>query len=233
MENLSSKNKVTVMVDLDSLLDTRLATLFNKDPLLVKSNLNHTYFTRYKDSFKNCDFETFKQLFDNRDTGALVQASKTKMITYLFLLFKEITIDNAEVPITEEPTLIINTHPYKLEQVTMDAIRDTFIDIFNDNIIIEVINTEYNNFNLEWINNNVGYMILYDYNKWLQSETFVNNFKKISLRKTHLLIPKLIFEDDNLSENEVGNFFDTIQASLRFYLMCTCLPVEFFNIQIE
>lgn len=109
-----------ILVDIDALYDTRLATLKGIDDSYVDRVLKAGYRDRITDNFAEfipeIDMDLYNKLYRNRDIATLVTAAAfpTMMILHLALVVREHIKMASEGPMSGIPTVCINTYPYDL-----------------------------------------------------------------------------------------------------------------------
>lgn len=115
-----------IVVDLDALLDTRLATIAGLYPDIAKQivedpELFYRYQTRRSDEFSRLhpgiNNAAYQAAYDNRNVATLKRSTITEMIPFLSMLVQE--IERAEITGDAEVDggeLILNTWPYQLTE---------------------------------------------------------------------------------------------------------------------
>jgi hypothetical protein len=115
-----------ILVELDCLLDTRLATLELLSPVATQELINSgAYWTRESDDFellthgaiRTSDFNT---AYAQRNKETLKRARPTKAIKLLSSIAKEVELQKIDAPNIESLKIAVNVYPYTL---TVDEIR--------------------------------------------------------------------------------------------------------------
>lgn len=115
-----------VYVELDALLDTRLAVMNSIDPQAAVAMVRaEEYYTRLSDDFSKLTgvaHETYQAAWESRDEEALRHSIKTHMPLMLSELMNRLEVQEENAPYAEELALEVNIWPYKN---LSDAERDT------------------------------------------------------------------------------------------------------------
>lgn len=122
------------LVDLDSLLDTRLGLLSTMVPdIITTKQFKESYLSRMSDDFSafipDWDHEAWLKRWATRDGSVLPHSAITGMV---WLILDLVTGVNATVNTPEEQTLSItlNLYPYKIPEDVADELRAGFSELF-------------------------------------------------------------------------------------------------------
>lgn len=116
--------KQVILVELDSLLDTRMGTLLQLDPTYAQELLvSNAYFTRVSDEFSSPRFsqEEFKARYRWRNEDTLKQSLRTPVLIRLHEMILELEAMAINTPFVERVAVEINSYPYKLDPAVIDA----------------------------------------------------------------------------------------------------------------
>ena len=102
--------------DMDSLYDTRLATLDLLDTSVAKMALKNDYLNRDEDRFPYVDKDIFKSLYETRDLEVLERAMPTKAIDIIREFIKIALKQNIDTPIVGSVEVFVNVWPYKVQK---------------------------------------------------------------------------------------------------------------------
>jgi len=192
MDNKEPDNS-NILVELDALFDTRLPLIYLISPTIAGSIAQDgSYFERVKDVFGYLSEDIFKPIYNNRNKKLLELATPTEMFT----LVKEYIITANHLNRStggEDPVILyVNIHPYNLsleEQETMiDVIRDTI----SKDVIIKLVKMDTTELTPSWVEDNVGYLIMYHGLDWLEYHIANQNIAKTPLIGISLLIPTIV-----------------------------------------
>lgn len=124
--NLSSTSGI--LIDLDCLFDTRLATLKGLSDAYVTQALKANYRERITDNFveliPDIDMEAYKDLYKRRGIPTIQTAAMfpTAIIIELAITVREHIKMATQGPMSGKPVLAINTYPYDLTREEIDSI---------------------------------------------------------------------------------------------------------------
>lgn len=124
--NLSSDSGI--LIDLDCLFDTRLATLRGISDDYVPLALKNNYRDRITDNFieliPDLDMDAYRELYKTRDIPTIQTAAMfpTAIIIHLGFTVREHIKMATQGPVSGKPVLAINTYPYNLTQEEVSAI---------------------------------------------------------------------------------------------------------------
>jgi hypothetical protein len=117
-----------ILIDLDCLYDTRLATLKGLDDKYVGMAITAGYRERVTDNLveliPDLDMAAYKELYEKRDIPTIVTAASfpTAIIIELGLVVREHIKMASRGPMAGTPVVTINTYPYKLTKEEIDTI---------------------------------------------------------------------------------------------------------------
>lgn len=110
--------KQSVLIELDALLDTRLATISKIDQeAAVKLLKSEMYYTRVIDDFSlqcGIDKATFDEAYAKRDIDTLKRARPTNCTFCLKDIVKEMVQQTVDTPFFDEVEIVVNVWPYVL-----------------------------------------------------------------------------------------------------------------------
>lgn len=157
-----------VLVDLDALLDTRLATLAKINEDLAIGVLNKGYRTRTIDSFPGVSAEEFKKAYAKRDVDTLVMAVATNAFVLLQSCIKG-SIENIVVGGPGQPiSFEINYHPYDLESDEIEMIKHAIESRTMDIVDVTMVKIDNMFLTPTYCKENYALMIRYDYVEWIE-----------------------------------------------------------------
>ena len=180
-----------IYIDLDSLFVTRLGTLGIVDEGLISLALESNYMVRQQDSFPALKKETFKQLYDLRDSETL----KISPITSCFKLLNELVFNTLKIAIDSPDCtgvkIFLNIYPYKLTDQEIGDLMDLLVTSTKDKAQIEIISKTPDELTVDYCDNNLVALVMYDYNSWLEANVLNGGFKRKNLTHIMLISPKL------------------------------------------
>lgn len=187
-------NIKTVLVELDSLLDTRLATIESIDPIVAKTLFNNpAYFTRQWDDWSTLthgciDEERFQKAYEQRDIDTLKRARPTRIVK----LIKEITthLDNQRhvLPDVSGVELIVNIYPYSLNHEAQEVLKTLVYSYCHFMTVVKTIRRPYEQLTPLAMKNHWDGVILYDFDQWFQHHG--KSLNTVLIPRNQLVVPK-------------------------------------------
>lgn len=228
-----------IYVDLDSLLDTRLSTLYlHKGAEYVKTLLDKKdgYFKRLQDEFSDCSKSDFRNLYERRDKLTLKQAGRTQILVFIKGIILEAISKQTVEAVGAKPKLYLNTYPYKLtEQEDMLFLR-LLMELTDKKCDIEIIHKSEKELSLVYAKQNFKVMFMYDYSLWL--EAHAESFKTYKIPDVELYGPVLYFGRLPTKEEEVElkvtkkDAFTLMELGSCTYIGLKLIPVSFFSLNL-
>lgn len=160
----------TILVDLDSLLDTRLSLLTN---LLDDNDLESVldvYFNRITNDFSPyITYEDFNTEYLNRTNTVLPNAVMTSVLLMIRDYVNGILSNTHTSTVVTVPKIILNIHPYDLSKDTINHLIKGIIFHTDEKIDITVVSMPDKDITLKYLYANISTYIRYDYYNWLDS----------------------------------------------------------------
>ena len=215
--------------DLDSTLDTRLATIFKLDNRASLVNIaNDDYFNRTQDLFKGVDYNSYISLYENRDKRILESATVTK-IPIMIMDFAENTYLSSKNDLEiKKPKVILNLYPYKLDKDEIANIIKGLALATEGKIDIETVYMDYEELTPNWIDTNVDILCMYNYKYWLDAQSENNNFNTQRCCETTLLAPKVIFSKE-LPNVDLNGLFLDMEKFISPFISIKFIPAIHFS----
>ena len=229
-----------ILVDLDVLLDTRLATLFELDPENVKYVFDSDhYFRRVQDSFPKVDKETFRAKYDSRNVSWLKNAPQTPIVALVQEFVINTIKQEASTPFGALPKVYLNIAPYQLSEVAENKLIKTFAVLTNGRCDIELVSYNVEDLHPRLVKEKFSVMVMYDYYKWIEHFSANEVFKKVTCPEVSLIGPQLYFErlptSQELKQAEL-NKLTIFQATERFaspFINLCLIPVKDFSVNFR
>lgn len=214
----TTRNTVKILVPLDVLLDTRIATVARIDNDLATTVLKNGYHTRRSDFYDGVDKKQFDDLYAKRDLLTLNNAQCTNIIKLLKSLTQTLFNQAVETPYVGRIQLIINLHPYTLEDTTKKLIIAAISEWVDD--ICEVSSTYITEEELspEVIKGTYDILFMYHYGRWLELHT--KQFETTPINSVTLYVPAISFENnlDDATMEKIAK--DSMHPIMAIKLLC-------------
>jgi hypothetical protein len=167
----------TLLLELDSILDTRLSLLVTKFPDRIDDILK-IYFSRATNEFDGIiSYEDFNSLYRQRDRSVLKNAVMCKTIL-LVKDFVDTALENMiQTSVEIPPKLILNIYPYDLSAEEIKLILTSMIFHIGNKVDIEVAYIRHEDILPSKMLNSLWGYLKFDYYNWLDDigEKFKDN----------------------------------------------------------
>lgn len=221
--------KHNILIDLDVLLDTRIATLVQLDPDEAMRLLESGFTSRVTDDLSGMNStisnEAYQEAYKNRDIETLKTSRMTNYIFELAILIKQMTEnlakDNTRVL---DPCVVINYYPYKeLDDEVLKQIIYAVEQYITTAVTIKSVYLSPEELDLKAMkSSDILTYITYDFQVWFESAFSVKKGRNgiISYPKLTIIAPKIMPKVDS---------FDHLDADSKKILQ-NKTPFEFMKI---
>lgn len=231
--------KQGIYVELDCLLDTRLATLFQIKNELVDIVLSQGYLQREEDVFFGVSKEAFKEIYDARDKSVLLEALPTKCVKFITNLAVELTKQTIDSPYHEGGKLYINTYPYDLNDEEAKNIIAVMAHKTAKMMDIVLICLPPEKVHPSYCAQNFAAMFMYDSGPWFDAHSKTQDLQKFKIPDISLFIPSIYF-GRKPTEQEIVNAlgkkmtgFEVWEISAKPFINATVVSTEIFSIDLD
>lgn len=204
---------VAVLVELDTLLDTRLATIARLAPEAAVKVLQEGYHRRDRDVFAgSVDQQAFEQLYRERDEDTLAESKLTNIVLVLSRLMAGLGEQAIMRPYFDAVELIVNVHPYKLSERVCVEIGTAVSARMHGTCTVRTTSIRPEDLTPEFCKNSYAMMVMYDPYSWMNIHA--EAFWRTRIPGITLVAPALIFNKDTKSE-DLGQLATTIAHPMQ------------------
>lgn len=225
-------------IELDCLLDTRLATLYQLDPAAAKKVLTSGYHDRVVDAFP-VDLQRFRQRYKDRDRTVLKDSIMTPLVR-LCREFVQATLQQSiNSPYQYIPKIAVNVHPYRLELSEQESISRAIATAVRQHCDIQLIDYAPEILTPQWVKQECSILVMYDYPAWLELHSVNENWKHVSCPEVTLMGPALYFNglpsDSALAEAKALQTtpFEALEQIAGPLIQLSLLPVRYFSVAVN
>lgn len=226
-----------LLVELDTLLDTRLACLYTHfGQEAVQRALTQGYFTRSVDKFPGIEYEAFQTAYRARNREVLRHALRTP-ITRICSEFVLGTYANLlNTPFHEEPQVWVNCAPYALTQDEKTLIERSVSALIGHRALVRAIEVTYEEMTPEWVREGISLMLLYDYQDWLEAQSVNGAFRKKAVPDVTLMAPAIFKKypltpkDQQILARLDTPIFEYLKKAIAPFVNVLYLPIEHFSV---
>lgn len=222
-------------IDLDTLYDTRLATLELIDPEVAFYVLENGYHKRQDNDFPLVGKELFENLYATRDLEVLEKAMPTKALEIIQSFIRAAERDNMESPRVGPIEIYINVYPFKVSKTVAQEMTKTLFETMARTADIHLINMSPEKVTPAFFQKSISVALMYDYGPWLDVHSKNDNFRKNQIPDVSLFVPSLYFvgkpSEAELREFErTGpNVFKLIEIGASQIVGLEFVDNEYFN----
>lgn len=167
------ENAICLLIDIEFLLDTRLALVHRINPQSTKTVLNRGYHQRLSDNFSILDatfdmVEYLKQ-WEVRDDSLLMESTVTNFPAILQDMLSRVLLERDSMPVQPHIFLDVNFGRYsKLPMEHYAAWIETFSQGLPTQIFIEFVFMDIPKLTPRFISKRYKHIAIYEYAKWIE-----------------------------------------------------------------
>lgn len=220
--------KSNIYVDVDSLFDTRLSTLYMlNDATAEELVTTGKYYDRVRDNFGSISADIFYTLYSRRNTEPLKLGIPTPIIDLVTEHYGSIVTDIKNIEKEEDLKIYLNIYPYRLEEEEIDVIC-RYIENYIPDVILEVIYKSIEDLTPRWIVDHVGCMFMYEANKWLEYHNGTSGIYTVPLLNIMLFAPALITGSSrDLTINK--EYFKSLEEKMSLCIDYNLIDARYFS----
>lgn len=199
----------TLYVELDTLFDTRLATLYSFGETRFKMAFTERYYTRISDDFPGITREEFNAVYAKRSKETIRNAvtlaqtfashkshmRRTDAMTPVIQLIIEFVLATTHQiqssPFHYKPKIVLNTYPYEFTDEEAMGFIMALRALTGEKADIEVITRSMEEVTPRYLKQDVALAVMYDYISWLEYHA-AHGFQQLTCPEVTLTAPKLI-----------------------------------------
>lgn len=221
-----------MLVELDSILDTRLGVLLDIDPEKVPTILAKDYHDRLWDVFPEVDLLTFQRRYQSRDTKILKNSWATPMIDLMADFVYKTLQQTLRTPFHKQPMLEINTYPFKVSDEEASVIISAVAAKTDDQCDIKIVYYHPEDLNPVFLKNTYEVVMMYDFQEWLETHSKNGNWKKYSCPGVTVMAPLMVKNTDSFDPKKkiehILSDYETLTKTMAPYVDIQFLPMAAF-----
>lgn len=226
----------TMFVELDAILDTRLATLYGMGEDVVYRAFRNNYSKRVTDDFYWLTDEekvNFNLLYKNRNRLTLRDAVLTPIVTLMREFVIATITQSMETPFIMTPKIVVNIHPYKLLPEEIDVQLAVYRSLTKGKCTIEIVDMPIEQITPAYVKRNLSAIILYSPAEWLETHARLNNFDKVNCPEVGMMGPGLYptmqqVPHGNVKDGEL-NYLEAFEITANPLISLRLLSAEHFS----
>lgn len=222
-----------IYVELDTLLDTRMAVLTEFGDDAVKLAIDTGYYTRPFDIFPGIDNDKYQSLYDNRKKQILLNA----IVTPVAKILNEFTLGTIKntnnSPFHYKPKVILNVYPYKLTSSEMETMAMVVANITANAADVEIVELSNEQLSPLYFKLNVSVAIMYRYDLWFKTHCELKSFEKYSCPDVSLIAPRIYFTKPERQPKDNEDPFKATEETIAPYIGLMLLPIDTFSMVVK
>ena len=216
-----------LLIDLDSILDTRLPILTGIDRDIAKKvQSKGVYKNRVSDSFEYISHDVFREIYKSRTKRVL----QTPLPTGIVNLITEYTLETKSRLIDykrdDKLTVYVNIYPYRLNKEEIEIIKSRVHDIIPDFSSVEIVDKSIKEITIDFLIDNINVFIMYNGIEWLKYHMDIGELRRKSIPNILFIVPKLIGEIGRGSNEE---YFKEMSKQTKPFIDLNFLPTKYFS----
>lgn len=225
--------KTRLLVDLDSIFDTRLGTLLQMGDDKAQAAIDHGYHDRISDSWPGVDFQEFKERYKKRDKVTLKHSLVTPMLSLAKEFALQILNNINNTPFHSVPILLLNIYPYALSDEEVKVIAAGVKAGTMGLCEIQIVNMSPEEITPLYVKLNLALLAIYDYDEWLDLHAVNGNWKSCRAPDVTLLAPMIAKTDVKHASNSVQEGFAEMQKMTAPFIDLKLLHIENFSLVLR
>lgn len=228
-----------IMVDLDTLLDTRIATLSKiNEQAAVRAVSSKDYYSRSLNDFTKfggISLKQFEEEFAKRNVETLKASLPTAAIFALRVMINDLAKQHQDTPFADDVKLIINFYPYTLQPLEIDSMQDImglYSGLGKERVVFEYL--PWDALSPSYIKSRFTGLMMYNYREWMERQQ--DNFLRVRIPEIVILAPALYKEREPVGDEaklKGGEQFTPFDITERMLVGCYdlhFLDVSYFSL---
>ena len=224
----------TMYIDMDSLFDTRLATIFHHFGVeAAEKACANGYYNRLYDEFEGIDTEAYRSAYASRDLSVLQQAVITPTLNLVKLFAKQTLVALVTSPFRRQPKVVLNSYPYRLTDdqakqfiAGLSAATDKTIDVELVYMPLEELTPSY-------VKANFIQMVMYSYWEWLETHSANKNFVDTQCPGVMLVGPAIMKSKEAAKQLKGIDAFDAVESYASLFVKLVLYPVNTYCVDLD
>lgn len=205
-------DKLGVYVELDCLLDTRLATIARIDQELAAKVIREGYHKRMSDHFPGVPLDQYKELYANRDHTTLEHSVCTPVVKLVDQICEEFKAEAQTSPDHNGAFVTVNCYPYDVDEEERDILRMSIAEWIGTDVEIDVVSFPREELTPDYIITRYAVLVMYDYYNWM--DMHARNFEVTRIPSVRLIAPAL-YIDNVPTKDEIRRWTKQADNPLR------------------
>ncbi len=225
-----------IMVMLDCLLDTRLATLVMMDMEKAAAVLNSgTYHTRQCDIFEGFDKDEYKKAYAARNVETLANSTMTECVRSIKDILGQLKRQMIGKPYHDKVELVVNYYPYILDDDTVHGLRMAIAWWLPAVETITMVRVSTGALTPAFVKTNYSGMFMYEYAEWIEHHK--ERFQKVFAPDVTLWGPAIYLKEpatqkelEDVKAMELPHPFEVTEKVASVWIGLQLIDIRFFSL---
>lgn len=221
-----------ILVELDALLDTRIATIARKYPKVAADMMRtEAYWTRETDDFSEWggpDAAEFAELYAARDIDTVSNSLRTTIPYIVKDLMMKLELEVEQTPRLSDTGMDVNIWPYEIDEENQKALVSAMMVYGGINTVPKIVSIAPKDLTYGLIHGSYSGVILYDFKGWF--EQHVSELRSMYLHDVTIMTAEIRHGPMPTSEElaEAG-----LRADVDIFRLTEGLYREFFVLEFH
>ena len=225
------KNSQNVIIDLDSLVDSRVGHLFRCYPAIFK-DIEFDEVAKRPCMFKFNDLEedVFKSTYSDRNTDDLKSARPTLLLYNLRSHLNPSYTKGIMQPTHEPLKLSINVYPYDLTDADAEELKNCIRSWTFDDLSIDIVSISTEDLTPSYLKSKYQILYMFNFVEWV--ELHRKELGECNIPKVVVYTPAFFVDEENgrICVEEEMNPFESAQKVLAEFISLQYIDRELFSI---
>jgi len=229
---IEDKQPLGILVDVDTIMDTRLPLVFMMSPDIGRTILKDgSYVNRKKNNFKTISSDVFNTLYRNRKKELLTFATPTHILSLIKSQYGDFKNNELYIDSDIKPTIYLNTYPYTFNSVEAQNF-EFMIQKYIPDANVKTINLSNIELTPEWLHNNIKIVFKYDILDWIEYHTAKGNLVNRPLLDVCVIGPALITGVIS-SRTITKDTFNSLISAVSTVIDLSIIDVSYFSAVVD
>lgn len=227
-----------ILVSLDALLDTRLATLFHLEPSQTEAMLSAGYRDRESDTWSELGFgfdhKEYLDAYRARDIETLKAARPTSIAPVINQITNSLGKAAIQAPMIERIHVDVNVYPYRMDDQLKEMIAGAVNEWVSVDAIVNIVDMPYSDITPMFLDRHYAAMILYEFDEWLghhHEQLIECPIPTVTVIAPALYLDKKPGKDElRMDGTDMVSAFAALEMALIEYVSLTIMDVKYFSL---
>lgn len=224
------REPISLYIDLDSLLDTRMGVLALLDPeKAAKLSLSPTYGLRVIDHFPDFDMEAYAERYAKRDEEVLKSSMTTRAYSVVQTFVQRVIDKTLDAPTDFYPQVYLNTYPYVISDDLKLMIGKALVAKLSLQPKMVFIHKSPEELTPGYCKARFNTMVVYDFVEWIEAHSITKAIQETPIPEVTLFTPILVKKLEEDVGKDLRSKFIDLMSFFQMHINVTFIPVDVFS----